>query len=430
MTVSADLPIVPAGDSILPIADTVVWYHRAFCRIALPVRAPGKGVWQREAAGVVLTMEAGEGAVLPTGKFARLLLMHLFDIAVRTGSAVIEIGDDPVLFAERIGADTGAVKLRELQDQMIRPLAAHIVVGWDGGPVLSVFDGRGRPRVAAPAWRSSLRLSARFMAGLVDNAVSLDRGMLRTLADSTLALDLYAWLASASPAAVVGWEDLRSRFGNTTQTPAEFRAGFEQALMQVQQTWPHFISVMRDDAVEFRPVVAEAPAAEPPAPAEPELLNEAEAEDVSSLVAELESELAYQAEPAPELMAEPVLVPVAAPEPVPVERPRQAMRQTVSLKSHLTGLPQVVWLQRANGRDNVVIEVTPGGRYDPENSTVIVLEPVALQVAGGLYARAFERVAAWAAANRDLIDDWWDSQLDDFEEVAGRVKKVPAPAWR
>jgi hypothetical protein len=106
------------------------------------------------------------------------------------------------------------------------------------------------------------------------------------------------------------------------------------------------------------------------------------------------------------------------------------MRQTVSLKSHLTGLPQVVWLQRANGRDNVVIEVTPGGRYDPENSTVIVLEPVALQVAGGLYARDFERVAAWAAANRDLIDDWWDSQLDDFEEVVGRVKKVPAPAWR
>ena len=32
----------------------------------------------------------------------------------------------------------------------------------------------------------------------------------------------------------------------------------------------------------------------------------------------------------------------------------------MSLKSYLTGLPQVVWLQRANGRDNVLIEVTPG----------------------------------------------------------------------
>jgi hypothetical protein len=96
----------------------------------------------------------------------------------------------------------------------------------------------------------------------------------------------------------------------------------------------------------------------------------------------------------------------------------------------LTGLPQVVWLGRANGRETVVIEVTPGGRYDPETSTVIALEPVALQVVGGLYARDFERVAAWAAANRDLIDDWWDSRLEEFEEVASRVKKVPAPAWR
>jgi hypothetical protein len=127
---------------------------------------------------------------------------------------------------------------------------------------------------------------------------------------------------------------------------------------------------------------------------------------------------------------EPAPVPVAAPAPVPVERSRPSMRQTISLKSHLTGLPQVVWLQRANGRDNVVIEITPGGRYDPDTSTVIVLEPVALQVAGGLYTRDFERVAAWAAANRDLIDDWWDSSIDDFEEVASRVKKVPAPAWR
>jgi hypothetical protein len=180
--------------------------------------------------------------------------------------------------------------------------------------------------------------------------------------------------------------------------------------------------------VEFRLAAAPAPVVEVPVPAGPEPLEVVE--DQASLLAELESELAYQAEPAPE--PEPVAVSEPAPEPAPepVERPRQASRQTVSLKSHLTGLPQVVWLQRANGRDNVVIEITPGGRYDPETSTVIVLEPVALQVAGGLYTRDFERVAAWAAANRDLIDDWWDSSIDDFEEVAARVKKVPAPAWR
>jgi hypothetical protein len=433
MNASADLPILPAGYSTLPVADAVVWYHRAFCRVALPVRAPSKGVWQREAAGVVLGIESGDGAALPAGKFARLLLMHLFDIAVRTGNTVIEIGDNPAALAQRVGTETSGAKLRELQDQMVRLLSARIIVAWDGHPALSVFDARGRSRAAEPAWRSSIRMTARFLAGLAENAVALDQRVLTALADSTLALDLYAWLASvlsesdapgdASPATIVGWEDLRGRFGSATQPAAEFRAAVEQALTQVHEVWPHFVSALRDDAVALRraarPLPAETPAPLPvlqAAPPEPEPDPPPEAE--ASLQAELEAELATLPPPVPE----------AAPPP-PV-RPRQITRQTVSLKSHLTGLPQVVWLQRANGRDNVVIEVTPGGRYDPDACTVIALEPVALQVAGGLYARDFERVAAWAAANRDLIDDWWESRLDEFDEVASRVKRVPAPAWR
>ena len=230
----------------------------------------------------------------------------------------------------------------------------------------------------------------------------------------------------ASPATIVGWEDLRGRFGSTTQPPAEFRTGFEQALTQVRQAWPHFASALRDDAVAFRRAAGPVPRAVPapvvqPEPPEPEPLAGPSA--LLSLQAELEAELTPQPAPAPAVVPEPPVTPRPT-------TPRPVTRQTVSLKSHLTGLPQVVWLQRANGRDNVVIEVTPGGRYDPDTCTVIALEPVALQVVGGLYTRDFERVAAWAAANRDLIDDWWDSRLDEFEEVASRVKKVPAPAWR
>jgi len=410
----------------------------------LPVRAPSKGIWQREVAGVVLGMEAGEGVALPTGKCVRLLLMHLFDLAVRGKSPLIEIGDDPAAVAERIGLETAAAKLREMQEQMGRLLATRITVAWDGGPALSVFDARGR-RGAPAAWRSAVRMNARFQAGLADNAVALDRGVLKALADSTLALDLYAWLASgpaendAAQPSVLEWDELRRRFASVSSQPVDFRAGFEQAVMQVQQAWPRFASVMRDDAVEFRRVAAPTRVAEPAAAAPKQ------AEAPQPVLAGLEPpdlddvELALQAELESELMSEPDVEPVLEPEPepeieaaapAPTEGARQMMRQTISLKSHLTGLPQVIWLGRANGRDNVVIEVTPGGRYDPETTTVIALEPVALQVVGGLYTRDFERVAAWAAANRDLIDDWWDSRLQDFEEVASRVKKVPAPAWR
>ena len=63
-------------------------------------------------------------------------------------------------------------------------------------------------------------------------------------------------------------------------------------------------------------------------------------------------------------------------------------------------------------------------------ATVLALEPIVLQIAGGLHARDFERVATWATANRDLIDLFWDGQIDGFEDIMSRVKKVPAPGWR
>jgi hypothetical protein len=77
-----------------------------------------------------------------------------------------------------------------------------------------------------------------------------------------------------------------------------------------------------------------------------------------------------------------------------------------------------------------MVEVTPGGRYDLQNLTVLALEPIIVQISGGLYTRDFERVAAWVNANRDLIDDVWYDDVESDEEVARRVKKVPQPGWR
>ena len=139
-------------------------------------------------------------------------------------------------------------------------------------------------------------------------------------------------------------------------------------------------------------------------------------------------------EPVPLPPPAPVPVPPPMPEPPPppepIQRAQRGPANSIALRSHLTGLQQVVWLQRAMGRDDPLVEITPGSRYDPGLVTVLALEPVVVQITGGLYQRDFERVSAWTMANRDLIDAFWYNEIDDADEIAAKVKKVPAPGWR
>ncbi len=487
-----------AGADAQPTADAVIRAHPGFCQLALPVRS-SKGVWRRDVGTAAVTIESGAsldsdgehrepGQPIPTGKFARLLLMHICDAAIRADSPVVELGESARDFAENFDPDLKGPKLRELLDQLERVLAARITVSLDGGPSLAMFDARGRARGTAPSWRANIRLNSKFFASLAAQPVELERRVVGVLADTPMALDAYTWLSfllpriEAGAASFASWEELLARFAPASQQLEEFRTAFEQCLRQVSELCPQVSLVIREQGVECRvsarrmpvappaaavvpPVEAsvEEPVAKPavtpaespePAPAEIVALEEPAEMVPAEIEVDAEDDMARQiaAEIASSIASSvtnslaappPVSASVAVPDnPAPAEpRPgapaphardvsREPVRQTISLKSHLTGLNQVIWLQRANGRDNLVIEVTPGGRYDPDNVTVLALEPMILQIAGGLHARDFERVAAWANANRDLIDEFWDGEIDSFEEITSRVKKVPPPGWR
>ena len=49
-----------------------------------------------------------------------------------------------------------------------------------------------------------------------------------------------------------------------------------------------------------------------------------------------------------------------------------------------------------------------------------------LQVAGHLQPTELDQIAAWAVANADLIQDYWDGSIASIFDVAGRVRPVPA----
>jgi hypothetical protein len=441
----------------------LVWYHPVFCQFALPV-AETKGSWRREAGSLALAIEtASPDQPTASGWCLRLLLMHLCDQAVRTGNPAVEMGADAAALAATLGLPQTEPVLQQIAEQAERMVGAKLTVT-EGQATLGVLDARGQSRRAAAEWRLRIRLNARFHASLVERAVALDRRIVTALAAEPLALDAHAWIRHllqhqpAGETATVPWGELLKRFGLPGQDLAAFRAGFEDALRMVFAA-DFSISLAADD--EGVTVGVAAPQAEVPAaaPAPVEMPSEVSVKMPVAMPAQVAAE-APQPERAPrrreqaprrEPEPEPVAAaqaprPPAAPEPyhaaprtnAPVQQApmQQASVQrpeaggAIRIGSHLTGLPVVIWLRRGDAHEQAVIAATPGTRMDPDRLTLLMLEPLIMQVSGGLNQGEFDKVSAWAMANRDLIDQVWEGEIGSFEEVASRVKKVPAPGWR
>ncbi|WP_372618042.1 replication protein RepA [Falsiroseomonas sp.] len=431
-------------------SDAVIWLHAAFCGLGLPMRAT-RGAWQRDIGTASVRIEPGASdEVVPSGRVLRLSLLHICDAAFRANSPVVELADDPSRLAAALGIEANT---RDLTDQWERMHAARILLSWDGGPAFSVFDARSRARAGKPAWRSGVRLNSRFLASLLNHAIPLDRRVVRELSASPAALDAYAWirlsLRGAAPDRIITttWEELLSRFGTASQDAGAFRVAFEAALRLVFDVDRSIDLAVDDDGVSVRlappaddeSVADGTPPAQPgtdavadgtAAPAEPlavppaasPAVEAAAAEPAESIRENPEVDCPPRSEPHPPAQAEAATV-----APVPEDRITQ---NSISLPRHLTGLALVVWLRRGHGEESVLVGITPNPRFEAERLTLLAVEPMVIQVSGGLNERDFERVSAWVMTNRDVIDDFWEGRITSFAEINRRVRKAPAPGWR
>ncbi len=460
-------PGLLAPDAVTtPPAGADLSLHAAFCGMALPMRST-RGPWQRASGTATVSIEPGaEDQALPGGQLLRLGLLHICDTALRTNDPVVPLGDDPAACAALLGIDR---KNRDLPEQLQRLLAAKITIAMGDAAEVSVFDARSRPRAGSTAWRPSVRLSTKFLASLRDHVVALDRGVVGALSQSAAALDAYAWIRqslsreAAGSVVTASWDDLRKQFGTPSQDGEAFRTAFETALRLVFDADRSVAIAVDDDGVSIRQAspddeeaapsqpatrvetaVAESPA-DPPLPAAPTSV----VPDALAVTATAPSPAQDISPPAPPAAA-PRVVPDAAaiaatapspaqqaPEPAPprYESPdapeADAITQdSISLPRHLTGLAQVIWLRRGHGEENVLVGVTPGARFDPARLTVLAVEPMVVQVSGGLYEQEFDRVSAWIMMNRDLIDDFWEGGIASFTDLNRRIRKAPSPGWR
>jgi replication initiator protein len=244
--------------------EEITYQHTVLCQVCLPYRDPGDAVrkWEREQGRIALRINAGEvhdpdtqewiELGLPFGPKPRLVLMHLNAQAIKTQSPVIEVEDSLTAFVKRIGLAAHGRDIRTIKDQLARLASATIrmAVGHEdrpaqlNGQIVDAFDlwfpKDHRQRVL---WPSTVELNGKYFESLAKHAVPLDERAIAALSHSSMALDIYAWLAQRlhrikfGKSHFVPWKSLKDQFGFNHKRMNNFRAVFLKALGQVHSQY-------------------------------------------------------------------------------------------------------------------------------------------------------------------------------------------------
>jgi len=243
--------------------ENVLFQHSVFCQTCLPYRDPGEDVrtWERVNGRTHLKVLAGEAMHpkearlvelgLPFGPKARMILMHINQRALFSQSPVIEIGESLTQFVGKVlKLDSKGRNIKTVKDQLARLAAASIRLGIvrDGqaitinSNIVTAFDlwfpKDERQRVL---WPSTVSLSLDYFQNLIEHAVPVDETHIAALSHSSLALDIYSWLAQrlhripVEKPQSVSWIALHAQFGQgyNPEHIRKFRQVFRVALKEV-----------------------------------------------------------------------------------------------------------------------------------------------------------------------------------------------------
>lgn len=242
-----------------PNSKEIVCTHSILCQVGLPrkriverefLRRSGDA-WINVQAG---TLDEGRGPVcqpVPYGPIPRLVLAWVSTYALRMKTREVPIGQSAAAFLREMGMGDDGKRYHSLRQQMHALAACRFQLGFKGrtfnGQPIEQFDAwlttDGPQR---PLWPGILVLSESYFRTLEDGAVPLDARALLELKGSSLALDVYVWLAQrlhrvAARGEFVRWKPLREQFAQEytgKYAARDFRTAFLLALRDVLVVYP------------------------------------------------------------------------------------------------------------------------------------------------------------------------------------------------
>jgi hypothetical protein len=244
--------------------DGVTYQHTVLCQTSLPYRDPGDStrVWERRQGAVSLSLEAGRirnpathqfvEVGLPYGSRPRLILAHLNREALLHGSPRIEVESSLTAFIRRVVPENSSprgIEIRRFKEQLTRFSASLVRMAVDlpdnrayqiDTKIIDAFElWLGRDERQRVLWPAVVELSPRYHASLTKHAVPLDERAIGALANSPMALDVYAWLAQRlhriepRRPQFITWAALKDQFGVGYGRMDHFKAQFRAVLGEV-----------------------------------------------------------------------------------------------------------------------------------------------------------------------------------------------------
>jgi hypothetical protein len=243
------------------------YLYSGWCQTALPHRRPSDNasIWKLETDSMTLLVEPGVRVLagqpvhvgVPFGAIARLILIYLQSEALRTGSRDIELGGSLRAFLGRLGITVGGKTVNLVREQAERisrcRLTFHgaargvsVLVNQNIVDMAMFIDGIGAEGQGS-LFVETARLSETFFAQLRQHAVPLDEAAIRAIRNSSMALDVYCWLAyrlhSLLAPKALTWAALAGQFGAGIKLRKHFKPAFTESLAVAQ-------AVYRDARVE------------------------------------------------------------------------------------------------------------------------------------------------------------------------------------
>lgn len=244
--------------------DRADFLHTVMCQVGLPRRKTDARTFERHSGFMSILLEAGKlyngtdfvEQPLPYGTTPRLVMVHVSSEAIRTKSRSVEVGDSMRQFLTTLGMQTNGGErggYTVFKRQMEALAACRLTLGMQAEGRVVTVDAKPIKRFEAwlqhdgsqrTLWPGVLELSKDFYETLAEHAVPLDYRALAALKHSSLALDIYTWLAHrlcrvAKPGGIMlSWENLRDQFGQEYGTSKDFKKEFRGALHQVHAVYP------------------------------------------------------------------------------------------------------------------------------------------------------------------------------------------------